>query len=142
MGYCMYQSDSVFNISASNIKDVIKTIHALASDKNKMFGGRWTPGVGKSESWYSWVNMDFVNTNDIKEIFNCWRWDVTTDDDGNITDIYFDGGKLGDDVVLFETIAPYVNDGSYIQMRGEDEHIWRWCFNNGKLEEKSPTITW
>lgn len=142
MGYCMYQSDTNFSIPATNIKRVISAIHALASDKSKMNGGSWTPVIGKTDSWYSWVNMNFVNTNDIKEIFNCWRWDITTDDEGNIIDIYFDGSKLGDDAVLFEAIAPYVKDGSYIQMQGEDEALWRWCFSNGTLEEKPTTITW
>ena len=55
--------------------------------------------------------------------------------------IYFEGEKYGDDDLIFNAIAPYVEDGSYIQMNGEDGAIWRWVFENGKCVEKQATIT-
>lgn len=66
----------------------------------------------------------------------------TLDPEGNITDIEFHGEKLYEDFSLFQSLAPYVKDGSYIEMMGEDGEQWRWVFANGKCREIKATVTW
>ena len=66
-----------------------------------------------------------------------------TDDEGNVTGLDFRGDKLSyDEGKMFAEIAPYVEDGSYIEMQGEDGAAWRWVFNKGKAREIKATITW
>jgi hypothetical protein len=43
---------------------------------------------------------------------------------------------------FFETLAPFVKDGSYIAMVGEDNAIWRWYFTKGKCESQSGALSW
>lgn len=125
MGYHVEQLDGKFFVSADVIPSLIETIHKLAEN-------------GK----YSWVRDNYIDSNDVTDIFRCWRWDIDMDKHGNIVDIRFDGEKLGDDEVFFKEIAPFVQDGSFIEMRGEDNAMWRWKFSNGKLKELYPEIIW
>lgn len=142
MGYYMNQNDCRFFVPADKVKDMIAAIHLLAKNESAMSGAHYSGGE-KISSHYSWVNMNFVDSNDVAEIFDCWRWSIEVDEQtGDIVDIYFDGEKLGDDFVLFKAIAPFVKPGSFIEMSGEDNCMWRWHFDGEKCVEKTPTITW
>lgn len=141
MGYYAEQCGTDFFIDKKHFSEMIKAIHNLGDHPEKMGGGSYKDGKTVSRH-YSWVQMNFVESYDVKYIFDCWRWNVNFDDDGNITDIYFDGQKLGDDYELFQAIAPFVKDQSFIEMRGEDNAMWRWSFKNKKCEEVSPKIIW
>jgi len=136
MGYYMSQVDADFFISKENFAEVVKAIHNLANYPEKMGGS----SAGKPH--YSWVGENFDKINGLEEIFNYWRWEVYLDDDGNVTDICFEGDKLGDDEVLFKAIAPYVKKGSFIQMNGEGTDQWRWVFNGVSCYEQHPRVIW
>lgn len=126
MGYYMNQRGCNFFVPASNVQSMIEAIHNLDNG-----------------SHYSWVKMNFLDSKDVEEIFKCWRWSIELDPDtGNIVDIFFDGEKMGDDEALLKAIAPFVKAGSFIEMSGEDNAMWRWCFDGEKMVEKLPTITW
>lgn len=141
MGYYVEQNGFDFFIDKKHFPDVIKAIHNLANYPDMMGGGSYE-GEKTISKHYSWVNMNFSKSDDLKNIFNCWRWNIDFDDEGNIADIFFDGEKLGDDRVLLDTIAPFVKHNSFIQMRGEDNDMWRWVFRDGKCFEMSPRIIW
>lgn len=125
MGFYMHQVDARFFIPEKNVKKALKAVKKL-----KRAGG------------YSWVSEDFYLKNSLPTILAEWRWAVETDDDGNITHIAFEGEKLGDEVTLFNALAPFVKAGSYIEMHGDEETMWRWVFENGEMIEKNPTVTW
>jgi len=54
----------------------------------------------------------------------------------------FEREKIGQEDLLFDAIAPWVREGSYIEMSGEDDAMWRWVFRGGGCHEVTPTITW
>lgn len=96
---------------------------------------------GRAGRHFSWVeDSKFVDVQYLEEALKAWRWYPKNDTDGNIIGISFEGEKAGDDKILFDAIAPFVEDESYIQMRGEEEDIWRWEFDNGKCKEKKARI--
>jgi len=65
------------------------------------------------------------------------------DDDGNVIDLDFAGDKLAyDEDKMFQKIAPFVEDGSFIEMRGEDGAMWRWVFSDGKVREIKSKVIW
>lgn len=130
MGYHIEQVDSDFFVAADAIPSLIETVHKLAES------GRY--------SWvrYSWVENGDIDPNNVEDLFRCWRWNIELDKHGNIVGIGFDGEKLGDDEVFFKEIAPFVKHDSFIEMRGEDNAMWRWKFSNGKLKELYPEIIW
>lgn len=127
----MTQYDSDFKILAANKPAALDAIQRLAGRETI------TDSTGRHFSWVS--TDDFLRADTLEEALKAWRWGTETDDDGNTIGISFQGQKLGDDALLFEAIAPYVEDGSYIDMQGEDGSIWRWIFENGKVEDLSGT---
>lgn len=58
-----------------------------------------------------------------------YRFDL--DHDGNIIGVSFIGHKLSDEFTALQKAAPYVRNGSYIEMHGEDGDHWKWIFQNG-----------
>ena len=125
MGYHVEQTDSQFFVAADAIPSLIETVHMLAESGQ-----------------YSWVRDNYIDSNDVADIFRCWRWNIELDKHGNIVGIGFEGEKLGDDEVFFKAIAPFVKHDSFIEMCGEDHAMWRWKFSNGKLREIYPEVIW
>ena len=89
----------------------------------------------------------FVSTENVGRVLAVMQhqpYELKFDDDGNIVDISFYGEKLGDDLKVFQKIAPYVRAGSFLEMEGEDNEMWRWVFQNGKCREVKAKVqvTW
>lgn len=77
----------------------------------------------------------------LEEVLKAWRWDADTNEAGDIVDLQFQSEKLGDDKVLLNAIAPFVKEGSYIKMHGEDNSTWRWHFDGKTCVEKAGTVS-
>jgi len=131
MGYCMDQREADFFVAKDNLQPMLKAIQDLHGSET----------IGDSSGrHFSWVDNDFHAIDDPIEMLGEWRWNAEKDDDGNIDTIYFGGEKLGDDNILFNAIAPFVREGSYIEMRGEEGDRWRWCFDGTTMTEKNANI--
>ena len=127
MGYHMYLREASFKILACDQKAALTAIKGLA--------GKETIRLG-SEPHFSWIETkEFLKARHLEVAMEAWRWEVIFDDTDDIVDIEFTGEKLGDDAILFAAIAPFVVDGSYIQMSGEDNYNWRWVFKDGAVKE-------
>jgi hypothetical protein len=141
MGYCIEQRASDFRVKKENFKPMLKAIESLMALTDRMSGGS-----SYREKWFAWVDtskvLQGVENNDIFYAMEAWRWFVERDEEGNISGIFFEGEKYGDDDLLMAAIAPYVENGCYIEMQGEDGEMWRWCFDHGKLINKEAKIVW
>jgi|PlaIllAssembly_1097288.scaffolds.fasta_scaffold00167_12 hypothetical protein len=96
--------------------------------------------------WLSWITKEEVEAryaeSDVFGMFRACRWSVASDDSGDLVDIEFCGEKLGDDESFFRAIAPHVESKSYLQIRGEEGHAWRWYFLDGRLHDDNIKVTW
>ena len=56
---------------------------------------------------------------------------------GDLTDLQFEGVRLDRDHTLLERLAPYIDNGCWIEMRaepdGEAPVVWRWVFDAGAM---------
>ena len=130
MGYCMHQGDSKFRIAAHNHQQVLGALRALAEDAQRR------------HRRYAWVDTaTLLKANSIKEFMREWRWDIALDAAGDLVHVGFSGEKLGDDQVLFNTLAPWVDAGSFIVMHGEDGATWRWYFDGTQCREQTATVS-
>ena len=142
MGYCMNQRDAKFRIVAANKVKALNAIKALASQTDKGGGGSWSGGKCIEKN-FSWVTTEeFSGATTLHDAMWAWRWEIDTTDDGDVTSIMFEGEKMGDDTILLDAIAPFVEAGSYIEMQGEDGELWRWAFDGSKLIEQNARISW
>jgi hypothetical protein len=133
MGYHMSQQFARFFVSKENADKAAKAIQALH--------GKETIHDG-SGAHFSWVDNKFYEIEGFEPLMSEWRWEVTENDDGDFDSIEFVGEKSGDDLILFQAIAPFVKKGSYIEMQGEDGALWRWVFNGKTCQEVNARVEW
>ena len=130
MGYCMTIEDQEFLIKKKNMAGALAAIKAIV-------------GEGR----FSWVNAkEYQDAETLEDALMAWRWppymNKSANPKGEIVNLEFDGEKSGDEDILFRAIAPFVESGSFIEMRGEDGCQWRWLFHKGELHEIYPEIVW
>lgn len=132
MGYCMTLREEDFYIS---LEESQRGFPIVKKSLLKMRRKRTSP--------FAWVyDEEIKNAKSLEYILDSFSWEADTDAEGNIISIYFQSEKLGDEKILFDIIAPFVSDNSYIEMSGEDGDIWRWVFKDGKCTEKKAEIRW
>ena len=126
MGYCMSMQNCEFLIKKEMIPALFSKLKEFLST-NRL----------------KWVDSRYLEeANNVEYLFDEIRYDIRRDLDNNIVWIEFFGEKLGDDLRIFQEIAEFVEDGSYIEMSGEDGCVWRWVFKGGKCDEVFPKIVW
>lgn len=128
----MEQIESVFEIKAEKKEGALEAIKELVSSG---------PGLPpKDLRWVCGKILEKAKT--LKKAMEECRWVIEEDEDGNVDGIYFEGEKYGDEDIIFEAMAPFVEKRSYIQMSGEEGATWRWVFDGKKCKEIWATITW
>ena len=141
MGYCMSQENAKFIIAKCKHAPALKKLKELTKRTDLMSG--WMNNSMGVQKHFSWVTTEDVrNASSLSEAMEAFRWPVEHDGDGNITAISFSGGKLGDDQHFFGALAEFVDEGSFIEMHGEDGSMWRWVFSGGKVVEKQAVVSW
>ena len=134
MGYRIRQRKAKFRLAAEKKEQALAAIKALASKPELMSGESILNGQATKRG-FAWVSTEwFLQADSFEEAMGAWRWPVEKDKDGNVIKIRFIGQKLGDDHTLFEAIAPFVMDGSFIEMEGEDGKLWHWFFGAGQVK--------
>lgn len=123
MGYCMYQVDCDFRIDASRMGELFLALK------------RCEPNFYVSAS-------DIEAASTVEELFNAWRWSPQFDEQNNMYAVYFEGEKARNEEAFLDCIAPFVDEGSFIEMKGEDDSMWRWWFTAEQCIEIRPKITW
>lgn len=78
----------------------------------------------------------------IVDAFRAWRYVAEELETGAVAVTYFRGEKQGSCKSLFEAIAPFVEDGATVSMRGEDGAMWQYLFQDGSLREREGRIVW
>lgn len=90
---------------------------------------------------YAWVNHT-GKFKDIKTALKGWRYVCDFNEKGDVSDMYFNGEKVGDDETLFKALAPYIEKNSYVGYLGEDGAQWRYVFDGKTMTEKEAKVLW
>lgn len=129
MGYGIALADQDFHMPACGHEDALAAIKAMRPTR------RW--------GW-PWVDEGEVRgATTLQKAMSAWRWEPLFDSKTwDIVGLEFTGEKSGDDEGLFKAIAPYVMDGSYLEIVGEGGGRWRYVFRRGECRRVEPKITW
>jgi len=124
MGYYMSQRDNSFFLPKEKQQEALQAIQIAAESKPRIFGS------------------SILQAHTLQEALESWCWKPEFDKQGNIEAISFEGNKSGNELELFQAIAPFVKAGSFIEMSGEDGAIWRFQFDGKTCFENYPKISW
>lgn len=128
MGYCIQLKDSKFTIKNENIDKALDAMIQLGDGSNNedASGGR----LGGKTRWFAWMNLANPSEwSSIQRASRDWRYPMDVDINGDVIGISFIGEKIGQEQLMFETIAPFVEAGSFLDFIGEDGAQWRLEFN-------------
>ena len=127
MGYYMNNRGCAFSMPVSEADNALNALKELFS--NGYIAG-WVEG------------RRVLEAKTFEDALGECRFEVEKDSD-KYDYLYFSGEKYsGNEMDILGAIAPFVEDGSYIEMFGEDGEIWRWVFHKDGMEEKSAKIIW
>lgn len=115
MGYCMNTTSVRFRIPAAMVPAAKQSITNLG-------------GIAKEDQGL--------------DPFKAVRWEAVYDAEGNIVKLRFTGEKYWNEDDIFAVLAPFVDDGCFIEMVGEDGDKWRWTFQNGTCTKVEPKVSW
>jgi len=138
MGYHIRMIDQKFFIPADLRPQVFEALKSLGNGSNdeRAHAGSWSGGK-RDGRWFSWMNdVDPNQWPGIQDAFADWRYPVEIDETGNVVGIEFSGEKIGQENIMFETIAKFVSPGSFIRMMGEDGYRWKWVFDGKTCQER------
>lgn len=126
MGYCYSVMDSSFRIQSHHYTDMMD--HLI----------KWHNKMKATNCQLKWMDHDnaltLLEQGDLIEYFGLWLYDAKIDiTTGDICDLVWGGEKIGDEYNMFEQIAPWVDDESYLNCQGEDGEMWRWYWRQGNL---------
>lgn len=120
MGYSAHMNDCSFRIPADKVDAARKAIL-----ENEDYYGTEAETLGEAlKSWMGWV--------------------VEMGDDGSVVHIELEDGstKITEEKSMFDSLAPFVEAGSFVEMIGEDSCQWRYGFDGEKCEELDCEIVW
>lgn len=101
--------------------------------------------VQATEALYQFLKKDFPDANekdDFIALLEKVNWTADYSKGDEITDIWFEGETLENEDELFDIIAPFVEEGSYIEICGADCAQWRWFFDGVKCIQQDAEIRW
>ena len=128
-------------VNESAALDALKKLNSSENDHLKR-GGRWGGGVaGKTESWFSWMPSDYDKTvKSVAEVLDMLGFETKVDPEG--TRIVGYDSKTGQEELFLATIAHFVEPGSAIDWRGEDDAIWRYQFDGTRMQVLEGRLTY
>lgn len=122
MGYYIEQRDGSIVLPSKNVSAAIKALKKWMRDEQEYY--------------------DLARFQSLEDIAFEYYLMATFDEDKNEYYIDNEGEKLWCQREFLEVIAEFCNEGSYIELSGEDGCLWRWVIRGGRLLEISPTISW
>jgi hypothetical protein len=85
---------------------------------------------------------DHDDTDTLAIVVSAFGWKLVEDAYDNVVSIRHDGEKAWREKELFDALAPYVEDGCFVEVTGEDGDHFRWAFKNGLCVQQQAIISW
>lgn len=123
-----------YRIDANTIK---ANLFIPASDFNKAFELAKKHSLSQ-ESFCRVERCDIINATNLKEYIGAMRWSMKLDKNGNFVSIYNYGLNVADEELLFESIAYFMKDGSYVEFEREGhsgQEKEHYDFHNGSAKK-------
>jgi len=129
MGYYVHITYSNAVIPSENLPAALDALRGLDARDDLKSGGS-----SAGDKWFSWMNdYDLANAPSVASVLEQLGFVVDSDGRGDLSIIGYDN-KTGDEGIFIQTLAPYIESGSYIEWEGEDNEAYRWELCDGGME--------
>ena len=88
------------------------------------------------------IFVDAQNAEAVTRIFADAGYETDVDSSGNIVGCNPDGSGIVDDDTLYEALAPFMRDGSFLEICNEMGDNWRRVFAGGSCKRVSAIVVW
>lgn len=139
MGYYVNLTDADFIIKEN--EETLSAIRQMPTKYYALMRG----GSSTGEKWFSWMNTEEIESAEsVQSVFEALGFDCSADAYGIKGQFSLDGynSKTGQEDLFLAVVAPFVEDGSYTEWRGEDGELWRFTVNDKKLTVQSARVEW
>lgn len=147
MGYYVETIGCEFLLKKENFQKAYQAMCELNNHDDLKRGGKFPSeenweGKYNPNKWFSWMPYNYPETTmTMEEILNLLGFEnLSYNDNGDLVYLSY-YSKIGDEEEFFRAIAPLIEDGSYIDWRGEDGEYLRWYFSDGQMTFKNGHIT-
>lgn len=143
MGYYVTTTNARVKILKDNFEKAYKTMCDLNTTHDHLkTGGSWSAGK-QTAKWFSWMDANYPETcKNMQTVLEALGFDLLFDPNtGDLTELFYDN-KTGAEDVFIESIAPFIENGSFMEWRGEDGAQYRWEFRDGKMYTRNAVISW
>ena len=143
MGYYIETENVNVIISAANVPAAFEAVKALNKRDELKGGGRFPKRGLPEDNWFAWMPWNYDQTvESIADVFQLLGFEHSSIDDDGYFHLSWYNSKTGDEEHFLNAIAPYVESGSVIEWRGEDNERWRNHFLDGQMRTEHPEVTW
>lgn len=129
MGYYVETQDVNITVKAGNLAVAYLALLELNKHDELKRGGSF--GGPLETKWFSWMPQDLSTLGDLKGVIADLGFEVEYID-GDLSIGHY-SNKTGQEDLLFDAIAPFVEKGSYAIWRGEDNEYYKWEFDGKKM---------
>ena len=131
MGYYVLVDDARLVIRSKQVPSALEALKELDTHDELKRGGS-----SNGAKWFSWMNnINIQEQEDLSPIFRNLGFDEAYTDlstgDFHLGSFY--DSKTGQEDLFLETVAPFVESGSFIIWRGEGGETWRNLFVDGEM---------
>jgi len=145
MGYYVNLIDSDWFIPKEREAAALQALRDLNFRHELKSGGR-SPESGDpfDDKWFAWMPPRYHEEQDLtvaKVLQYLGFESADSNEFGTSCGGYYDS-KTGSEEIFMMTLAPFVQDGSYMEWQGEDAERWRWVFRDGTMVIQEAIVTW
>jgi len=161
MGYRYDINEAKIRVEAAKMSQMFEALENLAKEhiknkslwKIKQSTQRLNDGRDKAEFYVDRLNNEIKDNEEIikflphrelsrDEILENLEWSYYFDGDDNLTGMYHGEESCDVNEEELEAIAPFVSDGSYVEISGEDrDDLFRYVFRNGAMKKINAVIS-
>jgi len=128
MGYYVQITYSNAVIYSEHLPAALEALRALDARDDLKSGGS-----NRGDKWFAWMNdFDLANATSVVSVLKKLGFEADSDAHGGLEIGGYDS-KMGDEGIFIQTLAPYIESGSYIEWQGEDNEAYRWHFHHGLM---------
>lgn len=124
------------------IEDNPRSLQAIRSMPTK-YRSLMRGGSSNGEKWFSWMNnADIENAKCVEDVFKALGFSTEPGSKPNTFMLTAYDSKTGQEDLFILVMAPWTTEGSNMEWTGEDNEMWRYYIEDGKLMYQQAQISW